>query len=120
MPLPIPLTQYYAGGQQIDTRTDGDLYYLLGDHFGSTTIVADDEGNEVGYVLYDPFGEVLEESTLLDNVTDRLFTGQRYDATIGLYDYNARFTMLWHRPIPNWANSPNPTLSSPSYTTPSP
>ena len=24
-------------------------------------------------------------------VTDRLFTGQRFDATFGLYDYNARF-----------------------------
>ena len=81
---------YYAAGQRIATRVDGTLYYLLDDRLGSTTVVADDQGNEVGRVLYDPYGEVLE-STLPAGITDRLFTGQRWDDTIGLYDYNARF-----------------------------
>jgi RHS repeat-associated protein len=89
-PAPTVTKHYYANGQRIATRVDGTLYYLLDDRLGSTTVVADDQGNEVGRVLYDPYGEVLE-STLPAGITDRLFTGQRWDDTIGLYDYNARF-----------------------------
>lgn len=48
------------------------------------------EGNEGGHDFYDPFGSVLT-STLPATLTDRLFTGQRWDATLGLYDYRARF-----------------------------
>lgn len=81
---------YYASGRRIATRVDGELYYLLGDHLGSTTVVADEQGNEVGHVVYDPYGEVLT-STLPLTVTDRLFTGQRYESDLGLYDYRARF-----------------------------
>ncbi len=81
---------YFANGQRIASRIDGELYYFLGDHLGSTTVVADAQGNEVGHVLYDPYGEVLE-TTLPDGLTDRLFTGYRWDDTIGLYDANARF-----------------------------
>lgn len=44
----------------------------------------------MGYVLYDPYGEVVS-STLPAGVTDRLFTGYRWDGTLGLYDANARF-----------------------------
>jgi RHS repeat-associated protein len=47
-------------------------------------------GAEVGRAIYDPYGGILT-STIPLTVTDRLFTGQRWDATIGLYDYNARF-----------------------------
>jgi RHS repeat-associated protein len=81
---------YYAAGQRLATRVDGELYYILGDHLGSTTVVVDENGDEVGHVVYDPYGEVLT-STLPADVTDRLFTGQRWESTIGLYDYRARF-----------------------------
>ena len=39
---------------------------------------------------YDPYGEVLT-STLPAHLTDRLFTGQRFDNSTGLYYYNARY-----------------------------
>ncbi|MCP4536695.1 MAG: PKD domain-containing protein, partial [Chloroflexi bacterium] len=82
---------YFANGQRIATRTpDDSLYYLLSDHLGSTSVIVDSAGGEVGHIVYDPFGEVLT-NTLTLTVTDRLFTGQRWDGTIGLYDYNARF-----------------------------
>ncbi len=81
---------YYAGGRRIASRVNGDLYSLLGDHLGSTTVVAEAQGNAVGHVLYDPYGEAIT-STLSADVTDRLFTGYRWDDTIGLYDANARF-----------------------------
>ncbi|MCP4540707.1 MAG: hypothetical protein GY832_26510, partial [Chloroflexi bacterium] len=51
-----------------------------------TTVIADADGNKVGHVIYDPFGEIVE-STLAITPTDRFFTGQRWDGTIGLYDY---------------------------------
>jgi RHS repeat-associated protein len=44
----------------------------------------------VGRVQYDPYGEVLT-STLPVTLTDRLFTGQRFDSSTGLYYYNARY-----------------------------
>jgi RHS repeat-associated protein len=88
------LKHYYAGGQHIATRiddgVDDELYYILSDHLGSTSVVADAQGDKVGHVVYDPFGEILE-STVPLTITDRLFTGYRWDGTIGLYDANARF-----------------------------
>jgi RHS repeat-associated protein len=81
---------YAAAGQRLATRVNGELYYILGDHLGSTSLVVDENEDEVGYVVYDPYGEVLT-SALPAGVTDRLFTGQRWESTIGLYDYQARF-----------------------------
>jgi RHS repeat-associated protein len=81
---------YYANGQRIATRVDGDLYYVLGDHLGSTSLVVDESGAEQGHVIYDAYGQVVE-NTLSEGLTDRLFTGQTWDDTIGLYFYNARY-----------------------------
>ena len=83
------LKHYYANGQRIATRVDNDLYYIVSDHLGSTTLVADDYGNQVGYAYYDPYGTILT-NTLPATLTDRLFTGQRWDAITNLYDYRAR------------------------------
>jgi RHS repeat-associated protein len=57
---------------------------------GSTVAVSDAAGQAVGRVQYDPYGAVLT-STLPVTLTERLFTGARFDGTIGLYDYRARF-----------------------------
>ncbi len=81
---------YYANGQRIATRVEGDLYYVLGDHLGSTSLVTDDQGNEVGHVIYDAYGAIVT-NTLPATLTDRLFTGQVFDASTGLYYYNARY-----------------------------
>jgi RHS repeat-associated protein len=56
---------------------------------GSTQSVADSAGNEVGRAIYTPFGEPIV-NTIPPQVTDRLFTGQRWDDAAGLYDYSAR------------------------------
>ncbi|MEW5959829.1 MAG: RHS repeat-associated core domain-containing protein [Chloroflexota bacterium] len=69
---------------------DGDLYYVLGDHLGSTSVVVDDSGSQVGHVLYDAYGAIVE-NTLPAGLTDRLYTGQVFDAATGLYYYNARY-----------------------------
>jgi len=89
--------------------SNGEVYYLLSDHLGSTTVVADADGVGLGSVIYDPYGAVLE-STLSVTVTDRLFTSQRWDATIGLYDYNARF----YDPYLNRFLSPDSIIPDPA------
>jgi RHS repeat-associated protein len=88
--VPRITKHYYANGQRLATRVDGALYYVHQDHVGSTVAVSDAAGGEVGRVQYDPYGEVLT-STLPADLTDRLFTGQRFDSSSGLYYYNARY-----------------------------
>ncbi len=41
-------------------------------------------------MLYDPYGNTIS-STLPITLTDRLYTGQRSEPDLGLYDYKARF-----------------------------
>ncbi|MFZ2360092.1 MAG: RHS repeat-associated core domain-containing protein [Anaerolineae bacterium] len=71
-------------------RTGGQTYYLLGDHLGGTNVTArGTDGVELGRVLYRPWGET--RLTTGTTPTTWRFTGQREDATIGLYFYNARY-----------------------------
>jgi len=69
---------YYAGGTRVAEReaTSGGetLYYLLGDHLGSTAITADSSGNKVAELRYKAWGETRYALTSLP--TDRRYTGQ--------------------------------------------
>ncbi len=81
---------YYAGGVRVAMRSGVETYYLLGDHLGGTNVTANGtNGSLLGRVLYKPWGET-RFSTGTTPTTWR-FTGQREDATIGLYFYNARY-----------------------------
>jgi RHS repeat-associated protein len=87
---------YYAGGQPVAVRVQGDpnpqnngLFYTLGDQLGSTSVIADSSGNKVSETRYLPWGETRYTSG--STPTDRKYTGQREDAGIGLYYYNARW-----------------------------
>jgi RHS repeat-associated protein len=44
----------------------------------------------VGHVIYDAYGQIVE-NTLPPGLTDRLYTGQVFDSSTGLYFYNARY-----------------------------
>ncbi len=89
---------YYAGSQRVAMRVqsdDGsnDLYYLLTDHLGSTSIVADAGGNMVAELRYSPWGTVRYQTGALP--TDYTYTGQRsMTDAFGLMYYNAR----WYDP----------------------
>ena len=75
-----------AGGAM---RVNGTLYYMLKDHLGSASVVTDASGNIVGEQRYYPFGETrLATGTLY---TDKLYTGQRNIAGLGIYHYQSRF-----------------------------
>ena len=59
------------------------------DHLGSTSLVTNATGGEVGRQRYFPYGQGRPGDASLP--TDYRFTGQRHEGTIGLYDYGARF-----------------------------
>jgi YD repeat-containing protein len=80
-------TYYPAGGA---VRVDGTLYYVLKDHLGSASVVMDATGTiVVGEDRFYPFGETRFTTGILQ--TDKLFTGQREMARLGICDYGARF-----------------------------
>jgi RHS repeat-associated protein len=84
---------YHAAGQRVAMRVSGSgagvVYYLHGDHLGSASVTTDASGAKVGELRYYPYGG----TRYIGGVTrtDRRFTGQIEDATIGLYFYNARY-----------------------------
>ncbi len=79
---------YYAGEVRIAMRTGGNTYYLLNDHLNSTAITTNSNGALVASLLYKPWGETRYDFGVTP--TTWRFTGQREDATIGLYYFNAR------------------------------
>jgi RHS repeat-associated protein len=85
---------YYAGGQRVAMRDgSGALYYLIGDHLGSTSVVATAGGSLVSRTLYSPWGTVRYQSSSLP--TDYTFTGQySHVSDFGLLFYVAR----WYDP----------------------
>jgi RHS repeat-associated protein len=85
---------YYAGSQRVAMReltsTGGNtLYYLHADHLGSTSLTTDSSGNVVARQNYYPYGSI--RSGVGTMPTDIAFTGQRNDASTGLYFFNARY-----------------------------
>jgi len=84
---------YYAGGQRVamreSTSTTNQVYFLLTDHLGSTTVVTDDQGVVVSKQLDKPWGETRYSSGSLP--TTYKYTGQKESASLGLYFYNARW-----------------------------
>ncbi len=84
------VTKYYTfGGQKVAMRRGSEVYYLGGDHLGSTSLTTDSSGGVVSEVRYLPYGQVRWSNGT--SVTDFGFTAQRNEASFGLLDYNARY-----------------------------
>ena len=84
------VTKYYThDGSRVAMRRGDALYYLSGDHLGSTSLTTDENGDIVSEVRYLLYGE--ERWTSGPTPTDFTFTGQRNEAGFGLMDYNARY-----------------------------
>jgi hypothetical protein len=49
---------------------------------------------QVSHIIYDAYGQIIE-STVPLTLADRLYTGQVFDASSGLYYYNARYYDRW-------------------------
>jgi RHS repeat-associated protein len=84
-------TLYYpaAGAMRITIGTTSTVYYTLGDQLGSTSVVVNSSGTIVGTQGYYPFGETRYSTNTI--ITDRLFTSQQAIASLGLYNYKARY-----------------------------
>ena len=80
---------YFAGSTRLAVRTGGTLRFLLGDHLGSSSVTTDANGAKTASALYKAFGET--RYTLGNLGTDYKFTGQREEASLGIYFFNARW-----------------------------
>ena len=93
-PLVTETVYYSIGTETVGMRQhqDGDdeLYWLLGDHLGSTSLSYKTDGSETLRQFYYPFGN-LRGSTTPTVPTDQGFTGQTLDESTGLMHYNARY-----------------------------
>jgi RHS repeat-associated protein len=80
---------YFFNGQRVAMRKGGTLYYLHGDHLGSTHFVTKSNGTEQSNQSYYAYGRtrLFYGST----PSDHKFTGQKLDVATGLYYYNARY-----------------------------
>jgi RHS repeat-associated protein len=79
---------YRLGGEAVAVREGSAVYAAVGDHLGSVTVLAQG-GSPAGVTRYLPYGAIRLETGVWP--TDRRFTGQRWEASLGLYDYRARF-----------------------------
>jgi RHS repeat-associated protein len=91
----ITKTYYSVGSQLIALRvytapTSSVLYYLHGDHLGSTSLTTDASGTLVARQLYDAWGNIRASASSGTMPTDIGYTGQRLDAT-GLMYFRARY-----------------------------
>ncbi|MDL1943782.1 RHS repeat-associated core domain-containing protein [Chloroflexi bacterium CFX2] len=100
-----------AGTQRIAMRKNGELFYLLSDHLGSTSIVTDASGIVVSQTKYKAWGEVRYSSGA--SPTQYTYTGQySHTADFGLMFYNAR----WYDPGINQFTSPDTLIPNPYNT----
>jgi len=88
---------YYSGSQPIAMRRSGyggdnGLFWVFGDHLGSTSVTANSGGGYFSEVRYKAWGET--RFTSGNTPTTFRYTGQREQPELGLYFYNAR----WYDP----------------------
>ena len=83
---------YYVGGTRVAERKGTTLYWLLTDHLGSTSITATSSGSKTAELRYKPWGET--RYTYGTTPTTFRYTGQREEASLGLYWYGSR----WYSP----------------------
>ena len=72
----------------IALRRGGTLYWVGTDHLGGTIRMLDSSFTAVDGMRYEAYGEDRDSGT--DLKTDRKFTGQTEDESIGLYWYQSR------------------------------
>jgi len=85
---------YFAGSQRIAMRTCSSTTctaptYFLSDHLGSTSVTTNSSGALISELRYKAWGEIRYSSGTTS--TSYRYTGQREEASFGLYFYNARW-----------------------------
>ncbi|HFE39653.1 MAG TPA: RHS repeat-associated core domain-containing protein, partial [Gammaproteobacteria bacterium] len=85
----VPVKRYMFNGQAIAQRSAAGVYFQLNDHLGGVIATFTSSGG-VSMVRRDAWGKELYRLGNLAS-SNYLFTGQRWDKLLGLYDYNARY-----------------------------
>ncbi len=83
---------YYAGSQRVALRNPTGVFYVHGDHLGSTTLSTTSGGALQSAQRYSAYGNIRTSSGAVPS--DYRFTGQRRESGalgINVYDYGARF-----------------------------
>jgi len=109
-PPPTVRKYYYFNGLRIAMRLNGVLYYLVGDHLGSTQTTANDSGVKVSEMRYKAYGETRYSGPPAGAPTNYRFTGQQQSAALGLYHMGAR----WYDPYLNRWIQPDTIIPDPA------
>jgi len=68
----------------------GETLFFHYDQLGSTTLVTDENANQVSQINYEPYGAIADSSTGQDVFRPK-FTGKEYDSKSDLYYFGARY-----------------------------
>lgn len=79
----------YGAGGLIAVDAD-QSYFTICDHLGSVRVVVDSNANVIAGYDYLPFGQMARSYGRPPSVLPYLYTGQEWDAEVGLYNYQAR------------------------------
>ncbi len=91
-------TSYYGGAvmRRSSYGSGNGVFYVLGDHLGSTSAIVDTSGSVQAQQYYYPYGA--NRGGAQSDLTDKRYTGQYHESGLagveGLYYYNAR----WYDP----------------------
>ncbi|NEO83330.1 MAG: hypothetical protein F6J87_03565 [Spirulina sp. SIO3F2] len=86
-----PVQYIYGMGGLVALVKAGKVYTILKDHLGSTRVVVDEAGTIIAAFDYLPFGEMMRAAYGNPEIISYRYTGQEFDAELGLYNYRARF-----------------------------
>ena len=86
--LAVPLRIGQRLAMRTSTISTSTVNWIVGDHLGSTNVVADINGNLISRTLYKPWGEVRYQSGTIP--TNYTYTGQYSESYINLLFYGSR------------------------------
>ena len=89
-----------TGASRVCLRDESGVYHIVTDHLGTTSLVLDQNGNEMAGSRHFPYGVERWISGTLP--TDYRFAGQRQEAGLGLYQMGARF---YHPALGRWLSA---------------
>ncbi|MEW5956937.1 MAG: hypothetical protein AB1801_04380, partial [Chloroflexota bacterium] len=100
----------HSGDQQLALRVNDTLYYTLPDPTGASLTITDENGEQVGYLLYDAYGNVLEKDLSPELETALAGQGAVGDPDTGLVHLGGGrfYDPGLGRPL-----QPNPTITAP-------
>jgi RHS repeat-associated protein len=101
---------YYAGAERVAMRSGAaNPLWLVGDHLGSTSVVANYDGTLYARQGYKAWGEKRFPAGTSPLPTTFRYTGQRESESFGLYFYNAR----WYDSYITQFSQPDPIIPDP-------